>query len=821
MDARYGLAELVKRLVVETTEGLVDAEFATAEGTDLGDFDGKVSAEAGSRWVPAGQSVWELSVRRDVGTKADEDYAKRTEAPSGWSMVEVDYVSVSLRDWQKRNGWAGQRSSEGRWRRVRALGLDDVMSWLAEAPQCELWLANRLGLHPEEFVGGTMWWEQRVLKTGGLFDSSITLAGRGGAASELRQRMRDGSRPVVVEAASVEEALDFIAAAGETPEESGDTDSLLGQMVFVSGPNAWQRLLAEQGPKMVLVAMDPSLAQSLSAANKSVVIPVQPQGSPVVARHRRDGTRDCVSVPPLDAKVVAEALDSSEARIRGIDFHQAQRLGDLGRRSASALRRELSVEVAGGAPNWSRNDSSTSLTARQAKTAALLAGEWTSIPIESSSSSNDRNIIAELAGGKTDYETLEIEFNSFATGADPMLDLSGSTWRLVNHPEAWLLLAGSLLTADAIDRFLRTTSAVLGEPDPLGGLEGVERGVAQMRGEGRRHSNQLRRGMARTLVLLCIHGGSLPVLDGGAAARAKHCVGQLLGEDEDDGESVEARVSRLRDLGDVLPLLAEAAPIEFVQAIDRTLRLGPRISEFLFTDTWDDVSVLGLSSPHTALLFAIETLAWLPEHLSDVADILLRLEMLDPDGRLANRPEATFSAIFSAWAPQSGSGNQERLDVLRGLHNRLVESAANNEHMRALVRLLMSLIPEPGSTVTSSSRPEFREYPPPQLGDDQGIVSSYAEVVIELLLSLVTHGVRECRETAGLQEMFEVQAGLMKPLLLPPPARDRLWALVEEAVTVVEPERLNAVGERLSGWPAFKMNAQNPLGRSRRTKPNA
>lgn len=43
------------------------------EGVDLGGFDGKVRAEAKSRWVPAGGSVWELSVRRDVGTKADED----------------------------------------------------------------------------------------------------------------------------------------------------------------------------------------------------------------------------------------------------------------------------------------------------------------------------------------------------------------------------------------------------------------------------------------------------------------------------------------------------------------------------------------------------------------------------------------------------------------------------------------------------------------------------------------------------------------------------------------------------------------------------
>ena len=71
VDARYGLAELVKRLVEETSEGSVEAEFAIDEGVDIGGFDGTVSAVTGSRWVPSGWSAWELSTRRDVGTKAN------------------------------------------------------------------------------------------------------------------------------------------------------------------------------------------------------------------------------------------------------------------------------------------------------------------------------------------------------------------------------------------------------------------------------------------------------------------------------------------------------------------------------------------------------------------------------------------------------------------------------------------------------------------------------------------------------------------------------------------------------------------------------
>ena len=93
------------------------AEFATDEGVDLGGFDGLVCAKDATRWVPDGRSVWELSTRRDVGTKANEDYRNRVAAPSGGSMSETTYVAVSLRAWNKRRNWAAERTAEARCRR--------------------------------------------------------------------------------------------------------------------------------------------------------------------------------------------------------------------------------------------------------------------------------------------------------------------------------------------------------------------------------------------------------------------------------------------------------------------------------------------------------------------------------------------------------------------------------------------------------------------------------------------------------------------------------------------------------------------------------
>lgn len=798
-NSRYGLAELMLRLVEETAGGEVDAQFALDEGADIGGFDGTAQADVGSRWVPGGRSVWEISTERSVGTKASRDYSNRATAPEGWDTAETVYFAVSLRVWRGRDRWAAERTVEPRWREVRAFGLDDIVSWLRAAPKAEFWLARRLKLHPEEFEIGPQWWQGRQHGTGGLFDTAVALAGRRSAAEDLEKRIADGRGPIVVEAPAIEEALDFIAAAGEASDAPGG-GCLLDRMVFVSGANAWQRLVSEEVPPMVLVATDPELASDLGQVEHTVVVPVQARGGAVVARPTRDGTRDCIVVPRLDSRAVTEALNSAAARGRGIDFHRAQILGSVARRSASALRRELAVDPMIRVPDWARTDTGTSLTARQAKMAALLAGQWMRGSSEHPGASGDRQALVRLAGGSVDYEAIELELNGLAAGPDPMVVVSGSTWRLVNPNEAWRFLARHLLTADAIHEFLVVAAEALGERDPLDDLTGDAHFLAQLRGVGRRHSRALRRGAARTLALLCIHGSGVPMTGGrDSGDLARRCVSGLF--DTAAGvpdSSSAARVRRLVALGEVLPMLAEAAPDEFVAAVERTLRPASEAEGLWFTDARDDLSVAGASSPHTPLLFSLEMLAWLPDHLADVANILLQLEVLDPGGRLANRPAGTFSAIFSSWAPQTGVGPQQRLEVLKGLHDR-VRASGDSGRMSALVRLLTALLPPHGSTVMSSTPPQIRDYRSPPDSIAGRVVCDYEENVRELLVGLTEHRVREHRDPGGMLEVLEAPGGATTATSLPPAARDRLWTLFEEAASEFAPEDLAGVCQRLEG----------------------
>src|SRR6266436_1098094 len=80
-EAQAELPRLVRRLVHATVERPRRVTFPAGEGVQLGGWDGQVEVEEGNAWVPAGRSVWELSVDKGIAKKASDDYEKRKSAP--------------------------------------------------------------------------------------------------------------------------------------------------------------------------------------------------------------------------------------------------------------------------------------------------------------------------------------------------------------------------------------------------------------------------------------------------------------------------------------------------------------------------------------------------------------------------------------------------------------------------------------------------------------------------------------------------------------------------------------------------------------------
>ncbi|MBS0251174.1 MAG: addiction module antitoxin, partial [Proteobacteria bacterium] len=184
-----------------------------------------------------------------------------------------------------------------------------------------------------------------------------------------------------------------------------------------------------------------------------------------------------------------------------------------------------------------------------------------------------------------------------------------------------------------------------------------KRPFAGLYGKVRQHSAALRNGICETLVLLSVHGNNLfrNPLGIDVETKVMLLVSKLL-----TPLTLEKLLSHDRDL----PNYAEAAPEEFLRIIKNDLDSNRVVFELL---TPADTGIFGAGCPRTGLLWALECLAWRPQNLPRVADILAQLSTKKIDDNWANKPENSLQSIFRSWMPQTAATVEQRIMTLEAI----------------------------------------------------------------------------------------------------------------------------------------------------------
>ena len=316
---------------------------------------------------------------------------------------------------------------------------------------------------------------------------------------------------------------------------------------------------------------------------------------------------------------------------------------------------------------------------------AGLAGQW--------NSTNEADIEAmEKLLGKDYGEWIET-LKTNALRSDSPLVQRDVRWKFVARGEAWNAL-GNYITDDDLDRLQQTAVMVLGERDPKFDLPGEERFAAGFQGKRLKHSSSLRNGLAETLALVGSHPKALACCsDGKAETTASLAVRQLLSE---------ASWDRWASLDEHLPLLAEAAPDEFLKRVETALEdLDGSPFHEIFAQ--EGSGGLGGWNYMSGLLWALESLAWNPDYLSRVAVILADLESIDPGGNWANRPFNSLVDIFLPWHTQTTASFEKRIACIK---------TVLHEQPPVGWKLLLALLPHNRGMTTGCHRPTWREYIP-------------------------------------------------------------------------------------------------------------
>lgn len=820
LPARAELVELARDLIVETTptHDLVRVDCPTAEGIGRPDFDLVVESRQGTAWAPAGRSGWEVSTSTDVETNANANYRKRT-AEARSDASEITYVHLTPRVWpeskrapaatpslsdpagpsasrqQAKRQWQEQRSEEGHWCEVRALDVDDLFNWLIQAPATRARLSERLGLVPDGFTSARHQWEHELAQTGGRLSAEVLLAGREQPFQELVERCARGGGTVYVVAESTQDALSFISATG-----AGDGE-LLDRMLLVSDATAWRRLKREPGGGAILVAAELDVAEGSEPSEHCMVVPLSHAARPA-ASSEGHGAR--VEIEPIDPTAAVEALER-----QGLDRSEAWRLATLGRRSLGALRRTLQVGPRPIAPAWvDRLPDDRDIAAVWA---ALLTGRWSERHL------NDQSLLCDLSGGDLSYEDLLLILRPLSEGADPLIARVGDQWDLVAPQEAWRYLA-SEIPESFLDRFASATERALTETEIQRWPDGTPLEIDGRTQTRSPYSHDLRRGVARSAALLGTFGSNVPPIGAmSAETRATLIVRNLLGTGDSDQEleqqaqaaddapsevasTARHTIQRVVDLADVLPLLAEAAPDEFLEAIDLALQQANGTPGCLLA-LGDGGKVPSSDAGWYGLRRSLETLAWSPEpnHLTFVAQSLLTITAFGNDD-VAAKAHGCLVSLFWPRLPQTGLSTNQRSAVLAGIWNRIQngEASGANERRTALWHVLWGLAPH-RSGGSPNATPEIRLWPvvvePAELEDYASATSQITTLLLAMARSFASSAT-ECEHLVDLFWPLDEGGCFMR---LPPEARARALTIVEETAGRGALDR-SLLGDRLRSF---------------------
>ncbi|WP_308799537.1 hypothetical protein [Agromyces silvae] len=630
------------------------------EGVGLPGYDGIVEATRSTAFVPEGVSVWEMGTSDDPAGKATEDYKTRSANSLGIDMATTTFVFVTPRRWRGKKNWEQKRRDEGKWRDVRALDADDIEQALEESAAVRIWMSELLDMPALGVATIEDWWRRFASGFDPRLTSRVVLAGREDSAAELLRRLAVDIGQTFIGAASVDDGLAF-AACAMMAQDADASEPMLSRSLLVHD-GATLRRLDGTSSLLILLPYEEHLQREANLIeNHHVVFVVT------------DGDAD-IELPPLDHLTLRVALKDV-----GVLEENLDRFVRAGTKSLLALQRVARRFGQIDPEQWAQD------LANPAIRRAWLAGAW------NHHRSGDVDVLETLTGAS--QQSLVEQLETVIRQPDPMFTRVGATWAVAAPEDSWRTARLSIRDAD-LRELERGVQTVLGAVDPRLELPPEDRWSAAIYGKTRVHSTDLRGGLARSLALLGSWGDEVRVAGGRSARQwAEGVVWKLVSRANED-----ASAQLWESMSDILPLLAEAAPDVFLRAVaDATSGVEPLARNFFhdYTDAWQ------VSSPHTGLLWALESVAWSSRHLGFAAEVLAALAEIDPGGKLSNRPVGSLRGIFRPWLPQTAAPLDSRLLVIDALLHR---------HEEVAWELLLDLLPGPSEVAMPSQKPRFRDW---------------------------------------------------------------------------------------------------------------
>lgn len=345
---------------------------------------------------------------------------------------------------------------------------------------------------------------------------------------------------------------------------------------------------------------------------------------------------------------------------------------------------------------------------------------------------------------------------------------SGRYWS-VNECHQKLALLNDRIFDKQLDLIREISILVLSELDPKFDLEPDKHYCAEIYDKKLRYSDALRQGVTETLVWLGIHGDTL----NNCSIEKRRYTALLVVREIFSNASWQLWGS----VNALLPALAEAAPDEFLDAVEATVRKSPSPFDELFRQEGDGMTG---GNYMTGLYWALEGLAWDEKYLSRVCLILAELAEHDPGGKWVNRPANSIISILLPWHPQTLAPIEKRIAAVK---------AICKDSPTTAWKVLLNLLPKTHQSTSGTHKPKWRNPLPDDWkpivtnGEYWDITKQYAEMTVEMA----------CEDLEYTKELVGNMDNLPEPSF-----EIFLNYLASDAITNLDEESRTPIWEKLS-----------------------
>ena len=675
-EAQEVIVELIYRLVSASSPYFNERRFPLGDSIGQHGSDGYLDTDlAFNSFIPEGKSFWEIGTGTHARKKATSDYEASISAIPSDIRSKSTFIFVTplsgRRDWKEtwkddgQSSWLNERRERKDWNDIRVIDGTKIIDWLQDFPSVELWLANTIGLPGDQIETPEQHWANlRTIGEPPPLIPDIFLSNREEACVKLGEIFSGKMLQLKLDTRYIDQVGDFVAAY---IAHIGDDIrfNITGRCLFLSGIEAWKTITSLRESHFLVADFDlnendslgTKLIQQARRSGHAVIFGGMPGGVPHPYR---------VSIPNPKVYQIREALVKS-----GYNEERARLLAQQSSGNLSSLLRCL--QNLSLMPEWAQGTEAAELAIVE------ILATW------DENHEADKTIVEQLSGNSYGEWIGKIRNISLRPGT-PLIQRDG-IWKFVARYEGWFAL-GQQIFDEHLDRLKDIAVSVLREKDPIFELPPEERFAANLRGKVLTHSNSLRHGLAETLALLGSHPQPLTSCSfGKAEGVARYVVREIL---------TNADWVLWASLNHLLPLLAEAAPGEFLKAVENSLSSETCPFDHIFAQERPGITGNNYT---TGLLWALESLAWDEVHLTRVVVILGELADRDPGGNWGNRPANSLTTILLPWLPQTCASIETRCNSVKVLFREVPEVAWN---------CLLTILPKSHGISSGSHKPLWR-----------------------------------------------------------------------------------------------------------------